>query len=85
LSDHQMPNRYLATLASLRVHTILMSFPRIPNPIEGVYWSICKFLELIEPKSTPKWPKNVQESKIQKEISSSRTSRSSIEKERGRN
>ena len=80
-----MPNRYLATLTSLRVHTTLMYFPRIPNPIEGVYWSICKFLELIEPMSTPKWPKNVQESKIQKEISSSRTSRCSIEKERGRN
>jgi hypothetical protein len=78
-----MPNRYLATLSSLRIHTILMSLPRIPNPIEAVYWSICKFLEVIEPKSTPKWPQNIKETKIQKELSSSRTSRSSMEKDSG--
>jgi len=26
----------------------------LPDPVEAVYWLLYKFLELIEPKSTPK-------------------------------
>jgi hypothetical protein len=78
-----MPNTLHATLSSLSIHTILMSFPRIPNPIEAVYWSICKVLEMIEPKSPPKWQayKVVDESKTQKDLESARVS-SSVEKEK---
>jgi len=75
----QMPSRILATIFSLQPHTILMSFPRIPNPIEVFSWSLCKFMQFIEPKSTPKWPVNSGERKLE----SSRTSKSSLEKERG--
>jgi len=58
-----------------------MPFPCIPNPIEALYWSICKVLEIVEPKSTPKWQayRVAEESKIQKELGSTRTS-SSAEK-----
>ena len=58
-----MPSRILATIFSLRPHTILMSFPGIPNPIEAFYWSLCKFMQLIEPKSTLKWPVSSEERK----------------------
>ncbi len=74
-----MPSRILATISSLRPHTILMSLPRIPNPMEVFYWSLCKFMQFIEPKSTLKWPVNSEERKPE----SSRTSKSSLEKERG--